>query len=109
MDTLGSLALATEPPSEDLLDRHPHSRDEYIISKTMFKHILGQAVFQFIVLMVLIFAGDQFIPEYEDKLDTTVFAGHPEWKWKDGIIGGTVRSGRMRYINGDKDYSTAYD
>jgi Ca2+ transporting ATPase len=75
----------------------------------MFKHILGQAVFQFIVLMVLIFAGDQFIPEYEDKLDTTTFAGHPEWKWKDGIVGGTVRSGRMRYINGDKDYSTAYD
>lgn len=26
MDTLGSLALATEPPSYDLLDRKPYSR-----------------------------------------------------------------------------------
>lgn len=66
MDTLGSLALATEPPSEELLNRKPHSRDEYIISKTMFKHIGGQAIFQFIVLMILMFAGDTFIPEYVD-------------------------------------------
>ena len=62
MDTLGSLALATEPPTEDLLLRPPHSRDEYIISKTMFKHIIGQAIFQFIVLMVLLSVGDQLIP-----------------------------------------------
>lgn len=27
MDTLGSLALATEPPTEALLNRQPHSRD----------------------------------------------------------------------------------
>ena len=27
MDTLASLALATEPPHDGLLDRHPHSRE----------------------------------------------------------------------------------
>lgn len=27
MDTLASLALATEPPTDELLDRKPHSRD----------------------------------------------------------------------------------
>ena len=43
----------------------------------MFKHILGQAIFQFIVIMILIFAGDQFIPEYPDELDNTTFAAHP--------------------------------
>lgn len=33
MDSLASLALATEPPSKELLERLPHRRDDYIISK----------------------------------------------------------------------------
>jgi Ca2+ transporting ATPase len=69
MDTLASLALATEPPTEELLKRQPHKRDEYIISKTMFKHIIAQAIYQFIVMMLLVFLGDQFIPEYPDGFD----------------------------------------
>lgn len=36
MDTLASLALATEPPvAEILLKRLPHSRHEYIITKVI--------------------------------------------------------------------------
>ena len=30
-------------------------------------------------------------------------------KWRDGIIGSTVRSGRYNYINGDPDYLEVYD
>lgn len=101
MDTLASLALATEPPTEQLLNRHPHSRNEYIISKTMFKHIIGQAIYQLAVMLVLIFLADRFIPEYPGAYDQTYFAGHPEYKY---TIMGTVRSGRLNYINGDKDY-----
>ena len=41
MDTLASLALATEPPTDELLKRMPVSRSTYIITKKMFKHILG--------------------------------------------------------------------
>ena len=41
MDTLAALALATEPPSEELLYRKPYARTEYIISPIMMKHILG--------------------------------------------------------------------
>ena len=41
MDTLGALALATEPPTEELLKRKPYKRSEYIISPLMMKHILG--------------------------------------------------------------------
>ncbi len=44
MDTFASLALATEPPSELLLLRKPHNRYEYIASKKMCKHIIGQAI-----------------------------------------------------------------
>lgn len=33
MDTFASLALATEAPSISLLDRKPHNRNEFMISK----------------------------------------------------------------------------
>lgn len=41
MDTLASLALATEPPTMELLNRKPHSRTDYIVTKKMVKHIIG--------------------------------------------------------------------
>lgn len=46
MDTFASLALATEPPEHDKTlgtkekPRYPHSRDDYIVSRKMFKHII---------------------------------------------------------------------
>lgn len=33
MDSLASLALATDPPTDELLDRMPYKKDEHIISK----------------------------------------------------------------------------
>ncbi len=102
MDTLGSLALATENPSEDLLDRKPHTRDDYIISRTMFKHIIGQAIFMFIMLLILVFAGDRFIPEFEDAFDSRP-GFKPEYKYS---TPGIVRSGRSIFVNGDPDYDT---
>jgi Ca2+ transporting ATPase len=45
MDSLASLALATEMPKETLLDRPPYRKDEYIISRKMMKHILGMSVY----------------------------------------------------------------
>ena len=108
MDTLASLALATEDPDENLLKRGPHSRDEYIISKTMLKHIIGQSIYQLIIMMILVFAGEFIIPEYVDSLDSGVFAAHPEYKWHNGVIGGTVRSGRLYMINGNPDYQDIF-
>ena len=63
MDTLASLALATEPPTDALLLRKPYRQDDYIISKKMAKHILGQAFFQLIVMMIFLFVGPQFLPD----------------------------------------------
>lgn len=37
MDTLASLALATEPPTEELLTRKPYSRNESLITANMWK------------------------------------------------------------------------
>jgi len=45
MDSLASLALATEEPKPDLLKRPPYRKKEYIISQKMVKHILGMSIF----------------------------------------------------------------
>mmetsp|Transcript_16509 Transcript_16509/g.28037 ORF Transcript_16509/g.28037 Transcript_16509/m.28037 type:complete len:1044 (+) Transcript_16509:329-3460(+) len=63
MDSLASLALATEEPKEDLLMRPPYRKREYIISNKMVKHILGQSLFQSALLFFVVFAGHTFIPE----------------------------------------------
>ena len=68
------------------------------------KHILGQSIFQIVVLMIFVFWGELFIPEYVDGLDSTEYANHPEWKWHNGVVGGTVCSGRLITIKGDPDY-----
>lgn len=45
MDTLAALALATEPPSDELLRRNPHSRDEKIINATMWRNVIGHGIY----------------------------------------------------------------
>lgn len=105
MDTLGSLALATEPPTEALLDRLPHQRDDYIISKNMFKHIFGQALLQIVVLVFLVFYGEHLLQEYEDAFDHTE-GFQTSYKYD---ANGTARSGRMLKINGDKDYEAVFE
>ncbi|XP_070193153.1 plasma membrane calcium-transporting ATPase 2-like isoform X2 [Littorina saxatilis] len=57
MDTLASLALATELPSAELLLRKPYGRTKPLISKTMWKNIVGHGVYQIIVILVLLFKG----------------------------------------------------
>lgn len=63
MDSLASLALATEMPKKSLLLRLPQNRDDYIVSRKMIKHILGQAIWQCMILFVFLFAGEFLIPE----------------------------------------------
>ncbi|XP_041632615.1 plasma membrane calcium-transporting ATPase 2 isoform X3 [Drosophila kikkawai] len=58
MDTLASLALATELPTPDLLLRKPYGRTKPLISRTMMKNILGQALYQLVVIFGLLFVGD---------------------------------------------------
>ncbi|CAL5366721.1 unnamed protein product [Camellia sinensis] len=53
MDTLGALALATEPPNEELMKRLPVGRRGNFISNVMWRNILGQSLYQFIVIWFL--------------------------------------------------------
>jgi magnesium-transporting ATPase (P-type) len=63
MDSLGSLALATEPPYDALLDREPTKKDESIINGKMWKHIGGQSLFQLFLLLFLYLYAPHFIRE----------------------------------------------
>ena len=56
-ETLGSLALATEPPGEALLKRKPYGRRKQIISSTIARNILGHGLYQAVVLLGLLFIG----------------------------------------------------
>lgn len=46
MDTMGALALGTEAPTLELLDRRPYKRNAPLISRPMFRNIMVQSVFQ---------------------------------------------------------------
>lgn len=66
MDTFAALALATEPPSDELLLRHPAKKSDAIVNSVMWRNILGQSIFQIIVLLVLLYkGGDMFGIEYD--------------------------------------------
>ena len=57
MDTLASLALATEPPTPDLLKRKPYGRSKPIISVTMLKNITFHSFYQIAVLFALVYGS----------------------------------------------------
>ncbi|XP_039142394.1 calcium-transporting ATPase 5, plasma membrane-type-like [Dioscorea cayenensis subsp. rotundata] len=57
MDTLGALALATEPPTDHLMARPPVGRRESLITNVMWRNLIVQALYQVVVLLVLNFGG----------------------------------------------------
>ncbi|KAG0484039.1 hypothetical protein HPP92_012123 [Vanilla planifolia] len=61
MDTLGALALATEPPNDEMMKRPPTGRGEAFITKTMWRNIIGQSIYQLVVLGVLMFDGKNLL------------------------------------------------
>ena len=77
MDTMAALALATDPPTRKILDRKPDPKSAPLISVNMWKMIIGQAIYQLIVTLVLYFAGPKIFgyrgEEQMAQLQTMVF------------------------------------
>jgi len=61
MDTLASLALATEPPTDELLQRKPYSRFENLITPDMWKNIITQGLLQIVILGGILFKGNLYL------------------------------------------------
>ena len=57
MDTMGALALGTEPPRMELLDRRPYRRDASLVSRPMWRNIFVQATYQLALLVFLLNKG----------------------------------------------------
>jgi Ca2+ transporting ATPase len=94
MDSLGSLALATEPPYEELLQREPTRRNESMINGRMWKHIIIQSLVQIILLVIMYLIAPEFIKEddlmraAENRLIKFCYTDYPG-KDTDHIIYGT--------------------
>eukprot|EP00250_Pteridium_aquilinum_P029769 c40095_g1_i1 orf=53-3082(+) len=72
MDTLGALALATEPPYKALMERPPVGRKGSFITNVMWRNIVGQAIYQLIILWVLQFRGKEILRLTGDNADTVL-------------------------------------
>ena len=126
MDSLGSLALATEPPYDELLNRQPTKKNESIINGKMWKHILFQSIIQLILLVFLYLYAPSFIQEDdyvrlaenklieycygvlpgETKSNNIIFGIDPKWESKYTLKGKKEFCGNY----GEKqDLSMAYD
>jgi len=78
MDTMAALALGTEKPTDSLLSRRPYGKEAHLISKVMWRNIIGHALFQLGILMLFLFGSHAIFPDasWEIKSDhhfTTVF------------------------------------
>ncbi|KAG0463170.1 hypothetical protein HPP92_021646 [Vanilla planifolia] len=77
MDTLGALALATEPPTDHLMKRPPVGRREPLITNIMWRNLIVQAFYQVTILLVLNFGGRSLLRlnhntrEHADKVKNT--------------------------------------
>lgn len=74
MDTFAALALATDAPTEKILDRKPTPKRAALITTNMWKMILGQAIYQLVVTFTLYFAGFSILgysTRVADTVDTT--------------------------------------
>eukprot|EP00116_Pleurobrachia_bachei_P000491 sb/3460753/ len=75
MDTFASLALATEPPTPELLNRRPYGRTKPLISRTMLKNIIGHTIYQLTIMLVILFYGTTIFDlkeaNYDSKEPTT--------------------------------------
>ncbi|RAK76268.1 putative calcium-translocating P-type ATPase(PMCA-type) [Aspergillus fijiensis CBS 313.89] len=79
MDTFAALALATDAPTEKILDRKPVPKSASLFTVIMWKMILGQALYQLAITFMLYFGGRHIIGSQLGSknpqlvLDTIVF------------------------------------
>ena len=99
MDSLASLALATELPRPDLLERPPQVKDDFVVSRKMTKHILYMSLFQMIVLFIFLFGGEYMIPEPDEKLRFEEYRELVGMEKNDMVF-----PGRLFKINGEELY-----
>ncbi len=59
MDTFAAMAMASLPPSQEVMQDKPRARDEFIVTRRMLHMILGCGAVMIIVLLGMLFAWEQ--------------------------------------------------
>jgi Ca2+-transporting ATPase len=67
MDTMAALALATDPPTESILDRKPYPKSAPLISITMWKMIIGEAIYQLVITLLLNYGSYSILSYQSDR------------------------------------------
>ena len=107
MDSLGSLALATEPPYNELLKKKPTKKNESIINGIMWKHIILQSLFELILLLFIYIYGPKFLIEYKQN----ILNSHKELYNCFGILPGYIDYNKYKYnilYGTENDWPTDY-
>jgi magnesium-transporting ATPase (P-type) len=65
MDSLASLALSTESPSDSLLNRQPYGRTKPLLSKMMCRNILFHSCYQIAVIFYFLYGIYNLVPGVE--------------------------------------------
>ncbi|KAJ4955707.1 hypothetical protein NE237_012490 [Protea cynaroides] len=73
MDTLGALALATDQPTKELLEKPPVGRTEPLITNVMWRNLIAQALYQVTILLTMQFKGRTIFGVEEKVKDTLIF------------------------------------
>ncbi|KAL5223614.1 hypothetical protein ABZP36_010253 [Zizania latifolia] len=73
INTMGALALATDTPTDDLMQRPPISRTVPLISNAMWRNLLAQAAYQVAVLLSLQYHGRDVFDVGEKSNGTMIF------------------------------------
>lgn len=110
MDTFAAMALASLPPSESVMDDKPRSRSAFIISRSMWRWIIGTGGIFFLFLLGLLyyfehtditslsqigratFGADRGLTPYELSLFFTIFAFLQFWNMFNARAYATGRS-----------------
>ncbi|KAL5712489.1 P-type Ca(2+) transporter [Ranunculus cassubicifolius] len=73
MDTLAALALATERPSQELMEKPPIGRTSPLVTNVMWRNLISQSVFQVAILLTMQFSGKEIFNVDEKVRDTIIF------------------------------------
>lgn len=79
MDTFAALALATEQPNDKLLEDSPYAKSESIFTVDMLRNIIWQALYQTLVLLLLVFA----LPSLDSEIVRKDSKDH--WSYQNGV------------------------
>ena len=69
MDSLGSLALAAEPPYNELLNKKSTDRNKSIINGRIWKLFIFQSILEIVILLILYSTAPKIFPEFKQEIN----------------------------------------